>query len=190
MAITTAGMGAGPTTFIYISVGGVIMYDRGSPIHNVNESAPQFPTSFSAYNTSKARGEEAVLAASGRGFRTIAIRPPAIWGPGDPFSRGLTDAIASGSFAFIERGDYPFATCHVDNAIEAVQCALERGTSGRAYFIRDHEITTFREFIAMLADLRGASIEGLKSVSYRLAVIIGPLIETSSGTRVARKEPA
>jgi nucleoside-diphosphate-sugar epimerase len=124
-----------------------------------------------------------------QGFRTIAIRPPAIWGPGDPFSRGLTDAIASGSFAFIERGDYPFATCHVDNVIEAVQCALERGTGGRAYFIRDHEITTFREFIAMLADLQGASIEGLKSVSYRLAFIVGRLMEIGAALRLSRNDP-
>jgi nucleoside-diphosphate-sugar epimerase len=188
-ALLKAASRAGATNFIYISAAGVIMDDRGSPIHNADESAPTFPNSFSAYIASKARGEAAVLAASGPGFRTIAIRPPAIWGPGDPFSRGLTDAIASGSFAFIERGDYPFATCHVDNVIEAVQCALERGTSGRAYFIRDHEITTFREFIAMLADLQGASIEGLKSVSYRLAFTIGRLMEIGAALRLSRNDP-
>jgi nucleoside-diphosphate-sugar epimerase len=94
-----------------------------------------------------------VLASNKPNFRTIAIRPPAIWGPGDPFSRGLPDAIASLKFAFIKRGDYPFAICHVDNVIEAMQCALERGTGGHAYVIKDRETTTFR---AMLADLTEA----------------------------------
>jgi nucleoside-diphosphate-sugar epimerase len=39
--------------------------------------------------------------------------------------------------------------------IEAVQRALERGTGGHAYFIKDRETTTFRDFIAMLAALAG-----------------------------------
>lgn len=188
-ALLKAAQRAGATNFIYISAAGVIMDDRGSPIHDADESAPTFPHSFSAYIASKARGEAAVLAANSPGFRTVAIRPPAIWGPGDPFSRGLPAAIASGSFAFIERGDYPFATCHVDNVIEAVQGALERGTSGRAYFIRDREITTFREFIAMLADLQGVSIEGLKSVSYRLAFTVGRLMEIGAALRLSRNDP-
>jgi nucleoside-diphosphate-sugar epimerase len=133
-----------------------------------------------------------VLAANTSSFRTIAIRPPAIWGPGDPFSRGLPDAIASGRFAFIERGDYPFAICHVDvdNVIEAVQCALERGTGGRAYFIKDRETTTFRDFIAMLADLQDLSVSGLKSVSYRLAFTIGWLMEVGAAIRFSKNDPS
>jgi nucleoside-diphosphate-sugar epimerase len=83
----------------------------------------------------------------------------AIWGPGDPFSRGIPRAIKSGQFAFIERGDYPFATSHVDNVIEAVQCALERGAGGRVYFIHDRELTTFRDFIAALANFQGLTFE-------------------------------
>jgi nucleoside-diphosphate-sugar epimerase len=130
-ALLTVARKAGAATFIYVSAGGVVMDDRGSFIRDADESAPTFPNSFSGY-----------------------IATPAIWGPGDPFSRALPDAIASGTFAFIERGDYPFAICHVDNVIEAVQCALKRGTGGHAYFIKDRETTSFRDFIAMLADRR------------------------------------
>jgi len=131
-----------------------------------------------------------VLAANKLGFRTIAIRAPAIWGPGDPFSRALPHAIASGKFAFIEHGDYPFAICQVDNVIEAVRCALERGTGGHAYFVKDRETTTFRDFIAMLADLQGLSIGGLKSVSYRLAFIIGHLMEVGAAIRLSKGDPS
>ncbi len=131
-ALLTAAQKAGAATFIYVSAGGVVMDDRGSSIHDADERAPTFPNSFSGYIASKAQGEAAVLAANKPSFRTIAIRPPVIWGPGDPFSRGLPDTIASGKFAFIERGDYPFAICHIDNVIEAVQCALEAiGSRGR-----------------------------------------------------------
>jgi nucleoside-diphosphate-sugar epimerase len=84
---------------------------------------------------------------------------------------------------------YPFAICHVDNVIEAVQCALERGTGGRAYFIKDRETTTFRDFIGMLADMQGLSTGGLKSVSYRLAFTIGWLMEVGAAIRVFQRRP-
>jgi nucleoside-diphosphate-sugar epimerase len=121
---------AGAQTLVYVSAAGVIMDDRGSPVEDADESAPTHPDSFSAYLASKAQGEKLVLAAHRPGFRTIAIRPPGIWGAGDMWSRELPGAIASGQFAFINRGDYAYATCHVDNVVEAITCALERGTGG------------------------------------------------------------
>jgi nucleoside-diphosphate-sugar epimerase len=165
-ALLRAAEKAGAARFVHLSAGGVVMDDRGSPICDADEQLPTFPNSFSAYIASKAQGETAVLQANKVAFQTIAIRPPAIWGPGDPFSRGIPEAIKSRRFAFIDRGDYLFATCHVDNVIEAVQSALERGEGGRAYFIGDQQTVTFRAFIDDLAKLQGLSIDGLKSISY------------------------
>jgi nucleoside-diphosphate-sugar epimerase len=70
---------AGATRFIYVSAGAVVMDDRGSALRGVDESAPTFPDSFSAYVASKAQGEAAVLAANADGFATVALRPPGIW---------------------------------------------------------------------------------------------------------------
>jgi nucleoside-diphosphate-sugar epimerase len=168
---------AGATTFVHISAAGIVMDDRGTPVHHADESAPTFPNHFSAYLASKARAEAVVLAANRPGFRTIALRPPALWGPGDPFSRALPQAINSGQFAFVDRGDYAFSTCHVDNVIEAVQCALERGEGGRAYFITDPETQTFREFVASLAGVQGLSIEKLRSIPYGLASTLGRVMD-------------
>ena len=131
-ALLEAARQAGVTSFVHVSAAGVIMDDEGSPIRNADESAATFPNSFSGYIASKARAEAVVLTANQAGFRTIAIRPPAIWGPGDAFSRAIPEAIGSGKFAFIDRGDYHFSTCHVDNVIEALQCALTGGDGGRA----------------------------------------------------------
>ena len=172
---------------ILISAAGVIaMDDAGTPIRDADESAPTFPNHFSAYLASKARAETIVLAANKPGLRTLALRPPALWGPGDPFSRALPQAIDSGQFAFIDRGDYAFATCHVDNVVEAVQCALERGEGGRAFFITDQEKLTFREFVAALASVQGLSIEKLRSIPYWLAVTLGRLMDAAWA--VTRKE--
>jgi nucleoside-diphosphate-sugar epimerase len=189
-SLLTAAQNAGAATFIYLSAGAVVMDDRGSSIRDADESAPTFPNSFSGYIASKAQGEAAALAANKDGFRALAIRPTAIWGPGDPFSRALPDAIGSKKFAFIEGGDYPFAICHVDNVVEAVHCALVRGTGGRAYFIKDHEPTTFRDFVATLAGLQGLSIDGLKSVSYRLAFTLGRLMEIGATITSSKGDPS
>jgi nucleoside-diphosphate-sugar epimerase len=170
---------AGATTFVHISAAGVIMDDAGTPVRAADESAPTFPDHFSAYLASKARAEAIVLAADKPGFRALALRPPALWGPGDPFSRALPQAINAGNFAFIDRGDYAFATCHVDNVVEAVQCALERGEGGRAYFITDQEKRTFREFVASLASIQGLSIEKIRSMPYWVALTLGRLMDAA-----------
>lgn len=188
-ALLKAAEQAGATTFIYVSAAGIVMDDHGSPIRGVDERVPTHPDSFSAYLASKSRGEAAVLAANKPGFRTLALRPPGIWGPGDMFSRELPKAIASGHFAFINRGDYPYATCHVDNVIEAVACALERGTGGRAYFINDPETQTFRAFIGMIASLQGLSIEKLRSMPYRLAFMMGRVMEWLAALTFRKSDP-
>jgi len=177
VALLKAAENAGAKTFVYISAAGIVMDDAGTPVRNADESAPTFPNHFSAYLASKAQAEPLVLSADRPGFRTIALRPPVIWGPGDPFSRALPEAIGSGRFAFIDRGDYAFATCHVDNVVEAIQCALERGEGGRAFFIKDQEGQTFREFVAALASLQGLSIDKLRSMPYWLASAIGRLLD-------------
>jgi nucleoside-diphosphate-sugar epimerase len=188
-ALLEAAHRAGAKTFVHISAAGIIMDDHGSPIRNADESAPTYPTSFSAYIASKALAEALVLAANKPGFRTVALRPPAIWGPGDVFSRELPRAIASGQFAFVNRGDYPFSTCHVDNVIEAVFCALERGKGGRAYFINDQETQTFRDLLGMIASVQGLSIEKLRSVPYRLAFYLGWLMEAIWAVTFRKDDP-
>jgi nucleoside-diphosphate-sugar epimerase len=177
-ALLRAAERAGAKTFVHISAAGVIMDDGGARIRDADESARTYPKSFSGYVASKAQSEALVLAANKPGFRTIALRPPALWGPGDNFSKQLPQAIASGQFAFIDRGDYPFATGHVDNMVEGIQRALEHGEGGRAYFIHDQETKTFREFVGLIAGAQGVSIDGVRSVPYWLAFLIGRIMET------------
>jgi nucleoside-diphosphate-sugar epimerase len=188
-ALLKAAETAGAKSFVYVSAAGIIMDHRGSPVRNADERAPTYPNSFSAYLASKARGEAAALAANKPGFRTVALRPPGIWGPGDVFSRELPRVIKSGQFAFINRGEYAYATCHVDNVIEAIQCALERGAGGRAYFINDRENLTFREFIRMLAGLQGLSIDKLRTMPYALAFAMGRAMEFFAAITLRKSDP-
>jgi nucleoside-diphosphate-sugar epimerase len=188
-ALLKAAEKAGANTFVYMSAAGTIMDDTGLPIRDADESAPTHPNSFSPYLASKSRGEAAVLAANKPGFRTIALRPPAIWGQGDAWSRELSRAIKSGQFAFINRGEYPFVTCHVDNVIEAIKCALERGAGGRAYFINDREKITFRHFIERIASLQNLSIEKLRSMPYGVAFAMARVMELFAAITFRKTDP-
>jgi hypothetical protein len=87
-----------------------------------------------------------------RSSAPMSMVPPGFWPR--PKKPGRGDR-AGGQH--IDRGDYAFATCHVDNVVEAVQCALERGEGGRAFFITDLQKLTFREFVAALARVSGAA---------------------------------
>lgn len=188
-ALLKAAEKAGAKTFVYVSAAGTIMDDTGLPVRDADESVPTHPDSFSAYLASKSRAEAAVLAANKPGFRTIALRPPAIWGPGDAWSRELPRAIKSGHFAFINRGDYPFVTCHVDNVIEAIRCALERGAGGHAYFINDRERITFRQFIKMIASLQNLSVEKLRSMPYGVAFAVARVMEFFATITFRKSDP-
>lgn len=188
-ALLAAAQSAGATTFVHVSAGAVVMDDRGSALYDADESAPTYPSSFSPYIASKATAEAAVLAADRPGFRTVAIRPPAIWGAGDMFSREIPSRVAAGQFAFINRGEYPYSTVHVDNVIEAVECALHRGKGGRPYFVADRETVTFRDFIAGMAHTHGVSIDRVRSVPYALAFNVGRVLEIGATLRSSETDP-
>ncbi len=188
-ALLAAARRAGAATFVYVSAAAVAMDDRGTPLSLIDETAPTHPDSFSGYIASKARAETAVLAANQAGFRTIALRPPAIWGPGGPFSRQIPHAIESGQFAFVARGDYPTSTIHVDNVVEAILCALERGAGGRPYFISDRDVITFRDFVAAHAQVGGLSTDGVRSIPYRVAFTLGHVMEIVAALRHSADDP-
>lgn len=188
-ALLRAAQRAGAATFVHISAAGVIMDDGGAPVRNADESARIYPDSFSGYVASKARSEQLVLTADRPGFRTIALRPPALWGPGDNFSRHIPPAIAAGRFAFIDRGDYPFVTGHVGNVVEAIERALTHGEGGRAYFVHDQETGTFREFVRLIAEAHGVSIDGVRSMPYRVAFVIGRVMEMAAALTGSKGDP-
>ena len=188
-ALLTAARKAGVARFIYVSAGAVVMDDKGSALNGVDEAAPTFPDSFSPYIASKSLGEAAVLQANSDRFATLALRPPGIWGPGDPFSKALPAMIRRGRFAFIDGGRYPYVSCHVDNVVEAIRCALERGEGGAAYFINDPEPTTFREFASGIARAHGLSVERAPSIPYGLAFAAGRLMEAAATMIRSKNDP-
>jgi nucleoside-diphosphate-sugar epimerase len=89
-------------------------------------------------------------------LRTVAVRPPAIWGLGDShFLPEIIGAVRSKQFLWVNKGLYPYETCHVRNVCEGAVLASQKGAGGQAYFLTDTEKTSFHEFITGMLATQG-----------------------------------
>lgn len=145
---------AGVERFVHVGTEAALL--AGAPLVQVDEHAPLRPRSKAHYSATKARAEEAVLAAAREGFATVVVRPRLVWGPGDTtILPGLVEAVRSGRFMWIGGGRHLTSTTHVDNAVQGLVLAAERGASGCAYFVTDGEPVVFREFVTDLLATQG-----------------------------------
>jgi nucleoside-diphosphate-sugar epimerase len=142
-----AARSAGVPNFVHVGAASVVMHTRG-PMLGVDESAPLVDSPWLPYSSTKARAESAVLRAATSALRTVVLRPPFIWGPGDAVDRDLGAAIQRGRFGWFSGGHYPYATCHVANLAEAVVLALDARVSGEALFVSDGEPVELRSFLS------------------------------------------
>ncbi|KAJ3519999.1 hypothetical protein NM688_g9222 [Phlebia brevispora] len=78
-AIIAAAQAQGVRKLVYTSSAGVVF--NGEDLINVDERAPTPTKSMDAYNESKVKAEELVLAANGeKGLLTVSLRPAGIFG--------------------------------------------------------------------------------------------------------------
>jgi nucleoside-diphosphate-sugar epimerase len=133
----------------------------GAPLVDVDETAPLRPDSPALYSATKARAEQAVLAAAGAGLETVVVRPRLVWGEGDTtILPQLRAAVETGRFAWVGGGRQLTSTTHVDNVVEGLVLGAERGASGQAYFVTDGEPVVFRDFVTRLLATAGVTPPG------------------------------
>lgn len=173
--------------FIHISAGSVVLQAPG-PMLDVDESAPLTSRRELPYSSTKAEAERLVLQAAGPDFRTLALRPPLIWGPGDIFDRELGERIEKGQFGWFGGGHYPYITCHIDNLCEATVLALGSTASGIACFVTDGGTVDLRAFMTRRIEARGLPVPKM-SMPRGLAWAIATLAEKLWSGLGLRGEP-
>lgn len=150
----TAARGAGVARFVHVGTEAALM--AGQPLVNVDESAPLRPDSPAPYPWSKARAEQAVRNANGDGLETVVVRPRFVWGRGDStLLPQIVAMVEAGKFAWIGGGRQLTATTHIDNTVEGLVLAAERGKPGGVYFVTDGDPVVFREFVSDLIRTQG-----------------------------------
>jgi nucleoside-diphosphate-sugar epimerase len=147
---------AGVRRFVHVSTEAVLL--AGEPLVNVDETAPLRPDSPALYSATKARAEQAVLAANREGFETVVVRPRFVWGVGDTtLLPVLVEMVSSGRFAWIGSGRHRTSITHVENTVEGLVLGATRGRPGNVYFVTDGEPVVFREFVSELLATQGVT---------------------------------
>jgi nucleoside-diphosphate-sugar epimerase len=90
---------------------------------------------------------------------------------------GLTEAVRTGRWAWFDHGANLTSTCHVDNLIEAMLLASERGRGGEIYFVTDGTDRTYREHFSAVMARVGVELPG-RSFPLWLAYVAAKVMET------------
>lgn len=170
-----AARAAGVPRFVH--VGTEAVFADGGPMADLDESRELPSHPLPRYPASKAAAERLVRAADAPGFATLVCRPRLIWG-GDDSSvlPKLIEAVRQGQWAWVDGGRYRTSTCHVDNVVEGLLLAAERGRPGGAYFLSDGEPIEFRAFMEAQFATQGV-VAGDKSVPRWLAKALATACE-------------
>jgi len=150
---------AGVRRFVHCGTEAALM--AGDPLVQVDETAPLRPDSRAPYPATKAKAEQAVRAASREGFETVAVRPRFVWGKGDTtLLPEMVETVKAGKWAWVGGGRNVTDTAHVDNVVEGLILAAEKGKPGESYFVTDGEPVVFREFVTALIETQGVEPPG------------------------------
>jgi len=157
--VLDASAEAGVRRFVHCGTEAALM--AGQPLVNVDETAPLRPDSKAPYPATKAKAEQAVRAASRDGFETVVVRPRFVWGKGDTtLLPEMVKTVEAGKWAWVGGGRNVTDTAHVDNVVEGLLLAAERGRPGEAYFVTDGKPVVFRAFVTALLETQGVEPPG------------------------------
>src|SRR3954451_20535528 len=155
--VLRAAREAGVGRFVHVGTEAALM--GGDPLVMVDERAPLRPDSPALYSRTKAEAEIAVLGSGGDGLETMVVRPRLVWGVGDTtILPALSDAVRRGRWAWIGGGRHLTSTTHVDNVVEGLLLAAEKGRPGGVWFVTDGQPVVFREFMEALLRTQGLDI--------------------------------
>lgn len=166
---------AGVRRLVHVGTEAALM--NGQPLVNASESAPLRPDSRASYPASKAAAEQVVIEANGS-LETVVLRPRFVWGAGDTtLLPELVNMASSGRFAWINGGRHLTDITHVDNVVEGLMLAADRGRPGQSYFVTDGAPVVFRDFLTDLLATQGVSAPN-RSVPYGVAETVAVVGET------------
>lgn len=175
--ILAASKAAGVNRFIHIGTESALFL--GQDLIDVDEQYPLAPYSEYPYSSTKAKAEQAVIAANDDDFLTMSLRPRMIWGEGDEtILKAVANMAKSGKFTWIDEGKYLTSTTHIENLVHAITLSLTKGEGGEAYFILDDDNISFREFLTQYLASQNIDLGAKSSPSWMvrgIANIIEPI---------------
>jgi nucleoside-diphosphate-sugar epimerase len=145
---------AGCPTFIHISSAAVQGF---GPHEDTTEEGPYHPLHF-PYQTSKQEAERLVLERNRPGFRTTAIRPCNVYGPGDRTSTYVMfAAILDATFGWLGDGSAYTCPLYIEDLCDGVLLALDAPESGgEAILLSDGVKMTWKRYVELMYKALGS----------------------------------
>lgn len=176
---------------VYTSTPSVVFDRRGH--EGADESASRTTIKLSPYAWTKARAEEAVLAAHGASLATCALRPHLIWGPEDTqLTARILARARAGRLRLVGDGTARVDTTYIDNAVDAhlaADHALMRGTAGgKAYFLSNDDPRPIAEILRLMLAAGGLP-PVTRAIPLGAAYAVGALLELIYGALRRQDEP-
>jgi dihydroflavonol-4-reductase len=154
-AVLAAAQAAHVSKMVHCSTIGVFGDTQGQLI---DETFVRTQTTFSsAYDRTKYLAQKAVDAAAQQGLDVVSVLPSGIFGADDPHFGPVVQTFLKGRLKVWPGGDRITGIVHVDDLVEAVILAAERGTKGEHYIISAGEMTT-REMFQHFSEQSGISV--------------------------------
>jgi 2-alkyl-3-oxoalkanoate reductase len=129
---------------------------------------------LSDYAASKRAGEQALIAAGGA-LRWSILRPPAVYGPGDPATLSFFRSVRHGIGPLLGAADARLSLIHVEDLSNAVGAVLaDQRAAGLVAEVDDGYGYSWREMIEAAADAFGRRVRIVRvpmAIPYGLAVL-------------------
>ena len=150
-AAADAGVGVG--RIVYVSTIGVFGNTRREV---VDETFVRTDKKWlSVYDETKYLAHEIVKKRIAAGAPIVIVQPGGVYGPGDQSEiANLIDQLRTGKLKMIPFGDAGFNLVYVDDVVDGILLAYDKGKVGESYVLGG-EITTIREAIQKMAAYLG-----------------------------------
>lgn len=177
--VLDAAEGAGVQRFVFISSPSVAHV--GEPIVGGAAEPADPPGARGHYSRSKAMAELEALSRDREGFAVTSLRPHLVWGVGDTqLTARIVARARAGRLVTIGSGAALIDTTYIDNAGDAIACAVERttveGVHGQPLVVSNGEPRTVVEMLTRIAEAAGAP-GPRRSVPFAVARAGGRVVE-------------
>lgn len=146
------------------------------PREGIDETFPLKPSN-TPYGDSKAEGQKVIEHLhKERALPSVIVQPGDVYGPTDQkWTRGPIELMRSSKFKLIDQGKGVFQPIFVDDLVEGIVLAAEKGRIGESYILCGDERTTFETYFRQLAAI--ARVQKLPSAPSFMAMAMATFAE-------------
>ena len=161
--VLDAARTAGVTRFVYVSSPSVA--HTGSPLVGAPAGPADPDSARGSYSRSKAFAERLALQADTPSFSVVAVRPHAVWGPGDTQLVGrIVSRARRGRLFVVGTGAALIDTTYIDNAADAIVASADHAgeLGARALVVSNGQPRTVRELLERIVAAAGLEFPRLR----------------------------